>query len=394
MNPLEMTDEEFQKVTSPEALEELAKKEEDLNEKQSENSEESEETDESNESDSTDSTEESVSEEPEEDKDESSEKEDKESVEPKKETKVFDSGSEAEVKEVVDKKEDTTSELDQKEDTIQNNKTNSNIDYKSFYEKVMAPLKANGKTIQLRSPEEAIQLMQMGANYTKKMQAIAPYRKIITMLESQQLLDEDKLTFLIDLNKKNPEAIKKLIKEANIDPLEIDVSEEPRYQAGNYRVTDTEVNFRNILDELKSTDEGLNTLKVINTTWDDTSKNILWESPEIMQTINEQQLSGVYKLIVDEMDRRKMLGQIPAGMPFLQAYKLVGDSLLQERQKQTASQARQPLATKVMNKASVENNSKAKRASPPRSTPKPIKKFVNPLSMSDEDFLKQMANRL
>lgn len=389
MNPLEMTDEDFSKITSSEALEELAKKEDESEDNESK----SEET-----SEPTDKEEDSVSEESEkqEAEDKPIEEEDKKPTEPKEETKVFDSGSEDQV---TNKKEDTSSELDKKEDTISSNETNSNdsksIDYKSFYEKVMAPLKANGKTIQLRSPEEAIQLMQMGANYTKKMQAIAPYRKIITMLESQQLLDEDKLTFLIDLNKKNPEAIKKLIKDANLDPLEIDVSEEPKYQAGNYRVTDAEVNFKSVLDDLRTTEEGMNTIRTINNTWDDQSKNILWESPEIMRTINEQQRSGVYKLIVDEMDRRKMLGQIPSGMPFLQAYKLVGDSLLQERQKSLqTSQARQPLATKVMTKTSVENNSKVKSASLPRTTPKAVKKFINPLSMSDEDFLKQMANRL
>ena len=44
------------------------------------------------------------------------------------------------------------------------------VDYKALYEQVTAPFKANGKTISIQSVEEATQLMQMGANYTKKMQ--------------------------------------------------------------------------------------------------------------------------------------------------------------------------------------------------------------------------------
>ncbi len=68
-------------------------------------------------------------------------------------------------------------------------------DYKALYEKVMAPLKANGKTIDIKSPEELIQLAQMGANYTRKMQAIAPHRKVLLMLENNGLLDEGKLCF-------------------------------------------------------------------------------------------------------------------------------------------------------------------------------------------------------
>ena len=56
-------------------------------------------------------------------------------------------------------------------------------DYKAFHDKMMAPFVANGKTIQLQSVDEAIQLMQMGANYTRKMQSIAPHRKVLMMLE-------------------------------------------------------------------------------------------------------------------------------------------------------------------------------------------------------------------
>ena len=72
-------------------------------------------------------------------------------------------------------------------------KSSGSVDYEAFYKKVMAPFKANGKMITLRSPEEAIQLMQQGANFTKKMQAIAPHRKLLIMLENNGLLDESKI---------------------------------------------------------------------------------------------------------------------------------------------------------------------------------------------------------
>ena len=91
-------------------------------------------------------------------------------------------------------------------------------DYEAFYKEVMTPFKANGKLIELRNPAEAVQLMQMGANYTRKMQAIQQHRKVLTMLENNGLLDEGKLSFLIDIEKKNPDAIQKLVKESGIDP--------------------------------------------------------------------------------------------------------------------------------------------------------------------------------
>ena len=42
--------------------------------------------------------------------------------------------------------------------------------YEEFYNQIMTPFKANGKMISLKTPDEAIKLMQMGANYTRKIQ--------------------------------------------------------------------------------------------------------------------------------------------------------------------------------------------------------------------------------
>ena len=43
---------------------------------------------------------------------------------------------------------------------------------KEVYNKVFAPFRANGKEIQVKSVDDVISLMQMGANYNKKMASI------------------------------------------------------------------------------------------------------------------------------------------------------------------------------------------------------------------------------
>ena len=68
------------------------------------------------------------------------------------------------------------------------------------------------------------------------------------MLENNGLLDEQKITYLIDLDKKNPDAIGKLIKESGIDPLDVNTQEEPKYTPGNYSVSDAQVNLDAVLD--------------------------------------------------------------------------------------------------------------------------------------------------
>ena len=275
-------------------------------------------------------------------------------------------------------------------------------DYKSFHDQVMAPFKANGKMVQLKSPEEAIALMQMGANYTRKMQEIQPHRKVLLMLENNGLLDEGKLSYLIDLDKKNPDAIKKLVKDAGLDPMDIDTSEESAYRVGNHRVSDEEAAFRGVLDDLSATDNGKQTLQVINSTWDQASKELLWKNPGVMNLINQQRELGIYDRILTEVERRKALGQVPINQPLLQIYQQVGQEMVAGNAfadiVQPAQQPREtvaPVASRVVPpKPVVKNGDKATAAAPSKAAAKPAKVIVNPLSMSDEDFLKQFQGRL
>ena len=262
---------------------------------------------------------------------------------------------------------------------------------------VMAPFKANGKTISLKSPDEAIQLMQMGANYTRKMQSIAPYRKTLMMLEKAQLLDEDKLSYALDLLNGNQEAIKKLLKDTKVDPLEFNTEDNVNYQPGlNNRVSDAEVNFKSTLDDLVSTADGLNTVKEINTNWDEESKGELWKEPRLMNIIHQQKMAGIYDQIADEVNRRKVLGIIPSNMPFIYAYNQVGQEMAQQRQAQSQSKNREPIAVRpAMTKTDngINNAARVKAAAPTRTAPKSVKPFINPLSMSDEEFMAKYGDK-
>lgn len=384
-NPLEMSDEDILKMNPPEVEEPKEEPHQEEEEKVEESTTEEEDSkEEPKESEENDDSENKTSEE--ESKEELTE-ESKEEPKKEEENNSSDSGSKEE------EKEKSSKEAEKKEENKeQPSEKSATIDYKKFYEKIMTPFKANGKLIALKTPEEAIQLMQMGANYTRKMQAIAPYKKTLLMLENNGLLDEDKLSFLIDLDKKNPEAIKKLIKDAGIDPMDIDTSTEPQYKEGSHKVSNEEAAFMTVLDDLKQSQDGMQTIKEINSNWDDASKNILWSSPNIMRTIHQQRENGVYQLIVDEMERQRTLGNISPETPFLVAYKQIGDALVANKQKTVP----QPVAVKAktVKTSTVKNNEKAKAAAPNRTTPSAPKRFINPLAMSDEDFLKQMKDRL
>lgn len=290
-------------------------------------------------------------------------------------------------------------------------------DLVTFYDQVMKPFKANGREITLRTPEEAIRLMQMGAGYGRKLQEMQPHLKTLRMLEKNNLLDEGKLSYLIDLEQKNPDAIKKLIKDSGLDPLDLNIEDNANYRPTNHSVSDTEVAFSEALKDVSAQPGGRETIQQINTTWDKTSKEALWAQPELLRIIQSQKENGLFDQISAEMERKKMLGEIAPNTPFLEAYKIAGDALVatnslnlpesetapkpQPANPAPAAQPKaDPNAGRVLGtrtaapKSTAATNDKAKAAASPQSSSRKAKETVNPLDMADDEFLKQFNGRI
>lgn len=282
--------------------------------------------------------------------------------------------------------------------------TKEEPNYKELYEKMMTPFKANGKEFRPESPEEAVRLMQMGANYTKKMQSLKPNLKMMRMLENNGLLDETKINRLIDLEQKKPEAIQQLIKDSNIDPLEIDTSSETNYKPGNHSVSDQEMDFHTAINDVSATEIGKETLAKINTDWDQASKEIIYKEPQVLSIINEQRASGVYDIISTEVERQRTLGNL-TNQPFLHAYKEVGDRLQAEgklgpnipapnqTQVQDQAPASKPNEPQILEtraeprKKPMANGDKAKAASPGRNNPQKKADNFDPFTMTDDEIM-------
>ena len=112
------------------------------------------------------------------------------------------------------------------------------------------------------------------------------------MLENNELLDESKLNNLIDLSKKDPQAITKLIKESTLDPLEIDKDAPVDYQPTNYSISDKEYELDRVLDEIKNTNTFDKTIDVLTKDWDSDSKTAVSDNPEIISVINTHMGNG------------------------------------------------------------------------------------------------------
>ena len=327
-----------------------------------------------------------------------------------------DAPPQAEEKKSGDVSEETPKELpDEKtgsEKSVKTAEKTAAVDYENFYNQIMKPFKANGKDIKLQSLDEVVQLMQMGANYTKKLQALQPNLKMVKMLENNDLMDEKKLAFLIDLDKKNPEAIKKLLSDSKIDPLDIDTSEEPNYVPSNYGVSDEAMAFDSALADVASSEKGKEVIVMIDKEWDIASKEAIYKDPSVLRIISEQKQNGLYDRISEEVERQKVLGHLQ-GIPFINAYYQVGTAMqnqgllttsVPENQNGPASAVTQAptrvskvVETRAAPRKPTNNTDKAKAAAMVKTAKStPASQDFNPLAMSDEEFEKhaELAKRL
>lgn len=291
--------------------------------------------------------------------------------------------------------EDTEEDDSDDESENKDKPTTSEVNYEEEYRKVFAPFKANGKDVQVTSAEEAIQLMQMGANYNKKMAALKPNLKVLKLLETHGLLDESELNFLIDLKEKNPQAIMKLVKDSGIDPLEMDVDKAEGYKPNVRGVNEKEMALDEVIEELKDSPSYDRTITVVGNQWDQASKEVIVANPQVLKVINGHVESGVFDIIVKELDRQRMLGGL-AGLSDIEAYRQVGDAIQAKggfdhlgRQSTKTPNPASNVTPKPRKEDDPKLRDKKLAASSPKGKPAPSKQTdFNPLSLSDEEFSK------
>jgi hypothetical protein len=226
---------------------------------------------------------------------------------------------------------DDTSSDDQSEDTGKSDSAeqetdDSETDYKAEYEKLMAPFKAAKRMVSLNNVEDARRLLQMGVDYSNKMANMKPHMRVLRTLEKADLLDPSRINFLIDLDKKNPEAIKRLLKEADIDPLSVDLEGSEAYSPTDHTIGDAELAVRDVLDNIQHSPKFAETVEVITKGMDMKSRQALQESPEVIATIHEHIEAGLYQKVQDQVANERMLGRL-TGLSDLQAYYQVGDAM-------------------------------------------------------------------
>lgn len=278
------------------------------------------------------------------------------------------------------------------------------VNYEEEHKKLLAPFKANGRDIQVANVDEARQLMQMGANYAKKMQSLKPQMAILRMLDNAKL-GEAELSFLIDVHRKDPAAINKLVKDSGIDPMDLSTEKADGYKPGNHKPHAAEVELDTVLAELHGSEGLPKTIDVVSKQWDDRSKGIVAANPQLLKVVNSHVEAGIYDLIAAEVERQRLFGGL-TGLSDLEAYRQVGDEMnatgkfahIGASAKPNGQQAPgAPIITPPNpKKADDSKRNEQKRGVAPVKGAAPAAKTdpdFNPLSISDEEFTKKFGGK-
>lgn len=277
------------------------------------------------------------------------------------------------------------------------------------FDTMFTSFKANGRDMQVETPEEALRLMQMGAGHLKYQAKVRPALAIEQTLKNNKI-DQARLNFLIDCANGKPEAIKKLVRDAKIEPYDIDTTEESLQADANYLPTNHVVSENDLLlSETIGTVQGTPTgdamLRVIRSEWDDSSRTKLVEDPEILNILVSQKDAGIYDQITSEVDRRRALGKLAANTSWLDAYHQVGSDMDksgaftsgQESTHSPGSQtAPKPATSKVIERSAAKKKTSAggnsSGVAPVSKTPAiPVKVDASVMDMSDDEFEKLSA---
>lgn len=216
---------------------------------------------------------------------ESDEEDSEEETEAKDDGKP-DEGTDAE-------EEETTDEEDSKEEDVQPAQT-----YK---------FKANGREYEFSEEEVKEQFPRIfgqAMDYTKKMQAIKPWRKTIDALE-QAKLGHDDINLAIDVLKGDKDAIAEILKRTGTDALDLNV-DESNYVAKDYGRDDTTLAIKDIIDDISKDPEFATTHSILEKGWDEASWQTLSSDPQKIKLLHVDVKSGMYDTIQPLAEKLKV----------------------------------------------------------------------------------------
>ena len=263
--------------------------------------------------------------------------------------------------------------------------------------------KANGKEYEFTEDEIKAQFPKIfgqAMDYTKKTQAIKPWRKTIDAIE-QAKLSHDDVNLMIDVLRGDKDAIAAVIKRTGIDALELD-TENSRYVPKDYGRDENALAIKDVIDEISADKEYEITHKVLSKDWDDNSFREMTKDPELIKQLHIDVKTGMFDKVQPIAEKMKVFDR--GRQSDLDYYRMAAveyfkeqedaqrrmDAVEQQRLAREAKLAKQAEVEKVREAQTkrekvVEKTEQRKAAAPTKSNAG-TKKVVDYLDDSDEAY--------
>ena len=270
--------------------------------------------------------------------------------------------------------------------------------------------KANGKEYEMTDDEMKSQFPKIfgqAMDYTKKTQAMKPWRQTIDAIESAKLSHED-VSLMIDVLRGDKQAIAEVIKRTGTDALDID-TENSKYTPKSYGRDETALAIKDVIDEISADKEYDITHKILSKEWDDKSFAEFTKDPELIRQLHIDVKSGMYNQVQPIAEKLKVFdrGRKSDLEYYLRAGAEYYNGIQAEAQKQAAIEnQRVQQEAKIQRQAEIERvkaqqaarvktteKVEARKAAAPVKANAGTKKVVDYLDDSDEayeEWYKQM----
>ena len=263
--------------------------------------------------------------------------------------------------------------------------------------------KANGREFKFTQDEMMAQFPKIfgqAMDYTKKTQAMKPWRKTIDAIEQAKLGHED-INLMIDVMKGNKEAIAEVLKRTGVDSLEID-TENSKYTPNDYGRDDKALAIKDIVEEISVDKEYEITHRVLSKEWDEKSFREMTENPDLIRLLHVDVKTGMFDKVQPIADKIKVLDR--GSKTDLEYYRLASIELAQQQQEASraayeAERQKQEREARLARQVEIDRVKKTqerqkevavkaveRKAATPTTRKVPTSKVVDYLDNSDEAF--------
>jgi hypothetical protein len=236
---------------------------------------------------------------------------------------------------------------------------------------------ANGTKVKA-TMNELIEGFKKGMNYTQKMQELAPLRRSLSIVSSNDISEED-LNLLVEAKQGSKEALAKLMSNSGVDPLDVEVEEHSNYKPADYGKDEVDMEMDIVRKEILADTEYSEQVKEAVTSMPEDMYTKISSSANNLKALHQDIRAGIYQEVMPEVVKLQALyGKTE---PTMDTYVKVANKLFNEK---SAAQKQETVKKAVKDTTRANNR---KRVAPTSKSPKKdsyIKQDIK--SMDDDEF--------